>query len=216
MSGIWIKIAVSLGLGCSFGLGLHHATLPINTHKNKPKVMEVKEAVQDKVPVAVKSLCTDDYGDFVSKNEGVRNRVYLDSEGIPTIGIGFNLRRQDAPRLLSSLGYDYRSVLSGNIELKTEDILKLFENDLKRVILGANQLVSNFEDLPDNAKLVVVDMVFNLGPSKFSKFRKTISALESLDFGPAADEMMDSRWYRQVGNRSKKNVALIRALSVSR
>lgn len=60
---------------------------------------------------------------------------------------------------------------------------------------------------------MIVDMVFNLGPSKFSKFRKTIGAFERLDFGMAADEMVDSQWYHQVGNRSKRNVSIIRGLS---
>jgi len=45
-------------------------------------------------------------------------------------------------------------------------------------------------------------MIFNMGLSRFMLFRKTINAIENKDFAAAADEMLDSRWAEQVGERA--------------
>jgi lysozyme len=45
-------------------------------------------------------------------------------------------------------------------------------------------------------------MVFNLGMTGFTKFKKTIAAIEDGDFDKAAEEMVDSRWTSQVGYRA--------------
>ena len=49
----------------------------------------------------------------LKKHEGVKNKVYMDSVGIPTIGVGFNLNREDAPQKIKALGLDYNLVKSG-------------------------------------------------------------------------------------------------------
>ncbi len=51
------------------------------------------------------------------KHEGKRSKVYKDSEGVPTIGVGFNLKRSDAKAKIEALGLDYTKVLSGDQEL---------------------------------------------------------------------------------------------------
>jgi len=51
---------------------------------------------------------------MVATYEGNESCVYDDSMGIPTIGIGFNLQRSDAPSLIAGVGADYNSVLSGS------------------------------------------------------------------------------------------------------
>jgi GH24 family phage-related lysozyme (muramidase) len=213
----WSKAARNFAIGGALGLGLHYSTLPgKKINKPAPETPQRAEPQAELEPRAEPQHTDNLYNhcrNFIPKNEGIRNEVYKDSEGIPTIGIGFNLQRSDAKRMLSSLGYDYDQLLSGRSKLSDEDMWKLFDNDLRSAISDAGRLVSNFDRLPDSARLVIVDMVFNLGPSRFSKFRKAIRAFERLDFGTAADEMVNSRWYHQVGDRSKRNVGIIRGLS---
>jgi lysozyme len=60
-------------------------------------------------------------------------------------------------------------------------------------------------------KAVVMDMLFNLGVNKFKMFKKMIKAIENGDYNLAAEEMIDSEWYRQVGYRSKKLVDMMRS-----
>lgn len=49
---------------------------------------------------------------MIAESEGSRSCVYNDSLGIPTIGIGFNLKRSDAPTLIAGLGLSYDKVLN--------------------------------------------------------------------------------------------------------
>jgi lysozyme len=53
-------------------------------------------------------------------------------------------------------------------------------------------------------------MAFNLGRSRLSKFKKMVTAVNEGNYAKAADEMTDSKWYRQVGRRSKELVEIMR------
>ena len=59
-------------------------------------------------------------------------------------------------------------------------------------------------------KAVLIDMCYNLGLSGLLQFKRFIGALERCDYGAAAAEMIDSKWYRQVGNRGIRNVKIMR------
>ena len=60
-------------------------------------------------------------------------------------------------------------------------------------------------------KRVVVDMVFNLGKTRFLKFKDTIAALEKEDFDTAAKEMTDSKWCKQVKTRCTTLVGMMKS-----
>jgi lysozyme len=47
-------------------------------------------------------------------------------------------------------------------------------------------------------------MIFNLGLTKLLNFKKFLAAMEAGDYVTAGKEMLDSRWARQVGNRSDR------------
>jgi lysozyme len=53
-------------------------------------------------------------------------------------------------------------------------------------------------------------MAFNLGRSRLGKFKKMIEAVNEGDYEKAAEEMIDSKWYHQVGNRSIELVEIMR------
>lgn len=146
----------------------------------------------------------------LERHEGYHERTYPDSLGIPTIGIGFNLDRQDAAEKIRKLGADYDKVRTKKQDLTREQIYALFNEDLDNAEKTAKQLIKNYDSQPENIKLVVVDMAFNLGATKFRNFKKTISCIEASDYENAAREMESSKWYRQVGNRSKYLVRLMR------
>ncbi len=147
--------------------------------------------------------------ELVSRHEGSRSRVYDDSAGHPTVGIGFNLDRADARTAITNLGVDYDALRSGAVELTDQQVTQLFDRDLNQAVAAAERTVSNFNDLPANVQLVVVDMVFNLGEAGFSRFANAIEAIEARDFQRAATEMQDSAWYRQTGTRAQEDVRLM-------
>ena len=145
----------------------------------------------------------------LEKHEGKRSKVYSDSRGIKTIGIGFNLERAGAKQLIENLGLNYSKVLSGEQTLSEEQIQVLFKKDVEEATKAAKDCIPNFGELSDVRKRVVVDMVFNLGAAKFNQFKKMIAALKVSDFGTAAAEMRNSQWYMQVGDRGKTLVKMM-------
>jgi lysozyme len=58
-------------------------------------------------------------------------------------------------------------------------------------------------------KDVVLDMVFNLGLTRFHRFKKTIAAIKTKDWGKAAREMLTSQWANQVGRRARELAAMM-------
>ncbi len=143
-------------------------------------------------------------GAWIARWEGRSRHVYMDTEGHPTVGIGFNLDRPQAKREIEALGLDYDKVRTGAQDLTDGQIDQLFSKTTDEAISGARQAVTNFDDIPEDKQVVLVDMVFNLGVGKFSKFRKTIDAVEKEDWLQAALEMKDSAWFAQVGAKENQ------------
>ncbi len=146
----------------------------------------------------------------LTKHEGKHNKVYNDSVGIPTIGIGFNLKRADAKAKIEAVGADYAKILAGTEELADDQISKLFKDDIANSVAAGRNIVSNFDELSDVRKRVIVDMIFNLGEAGLKKFKNMRSAVEAQNFGIAGDEMKNSKWYKQVKSRGVALVAMMK------
>jgi lysozyme len=114
-------------------------------------------------------------------HEGVEKTVYNDSEGIPTIGVGRNLR----DRGLSDDEIDY-----------------LLSNDIDIVVKELDKVMPWWRDLDEVRQRVLCDLVFNLGMPRFSGFKKSISYMKQQMWDQAANELLDSKWARQVGRRA--------------
>ena len=76
-----------------------------------------------------------------------------------------------------------------------------------------NKLYPDFYDLPDEAQLIIANMMFNMGRPRLSKFKGMKRGVDARDWNQAADEMVDSRWYKQVTNRANRLVERMRALA---
>lgn len=153
--------------------------------------------------------------ELITHHEGVRNKVYKDSKGIPTIGIGFNLNSIQAAKTLKSMGISYSNVLAGKRNLTDKEISYLFNISLDQAISDAAKFFPDIDHLPPPAQIILVDMAFNLGYTRLAKFKNFKAALEERNYRLAANEMVDSRWYYQVGNRSKRLVGIMRSLAKS-
>ena len=125
----------------------------------------------------------------VKAHEGYRNKVYLDSLGKRTVGYG-HLCVEDH--------------WEDNREYTVPELARVLEADLNNAIQGAEELCSDCPDLRDQAKEIIVEMVFQLGKTGVSKFRNMWKALKVPDYPTAAKEMLDSRWAKQTPNRAKE------------
>ena len=120
------------------------------------------------------------------RHEGLRLKPYRDSVGKLTIGVGRNL---------------------DDIGISEDEAFYLLENDIRRAEETAAECAALygvvFESLPEDARLVLVNMAFNLG-YRIGGFKKMFAALKAGDYEEAAREMLDSRWARQVGERARE------------
>ena len=136
----------------------------------------------------------------VKKHEGYRNKVYLDSLGKRTVGVG-HLCVED--------------FWEDNKEYEEKFLLTILEHDLKSAIKSAERLCSNCPALDDLAKETIIEMVFQLGETGVSKFRNMWKALEHdpPNYEQASIEMLDSRWAKQTPGRAKEMSEHMRSLA---
>lgn len=157
-----------------------------------------------------KDLRAQDYYKMIALNEGVKPKVYKDSKGHRTIGIGFNLEDGGNRRILKKEGIDINELFNGRA-LSDKEIKTLYNYSLTQAFNDAQKFDKNFAKRPENVKKAIVDMSFNLGLTKLNKFKKMREGLEVDDYSKAADEMVDSEWYKQIKSRGPRTVNLMRS-----
>lgn len=146
----------------------------------------------------------------IIEHEGFRQFMYHDSVGVKTVGVGFNLERDDAEHKLQSVGADYHKVCKGRACLTITQVLQILEESIKEAEVVAYKLVPNLQWMSEARRTAIIDMAFNLGETRLRKFKNMIKALKQEDFELAAAEAQDSLWFTQVKSRGRKIVRMIR------
>jgi len=129
-------------------------------------------------------------------DEGQVNEIYNDHLGYPTFGIGHLVLESD-PEYGQSVG----------TPVSEERVKECFEKDVESVIADCKILHDGWDGYPEEVKQVVANMMFNMGRTRLSGFRKHNAAIQSGDWKTAAVEGRDSKWYRQVTNRAERLMA---------
>ena len=134
-------------------------------------------------------------------DEGCVYEIYNDHLGYPTFGIG-HLVRSDDPENGSPVG----------TKVSEDRVTDAFDDDIEIVLSDCKTLYPDFEDLPEEAQQIIANMMFNLGRPRLSKFVGMKRGVDTKNWNEAADEMVDSRWYRQVGARAERLVNRMREI----
>ena len=134
-------------------------------------------------------------------DEGCVYEIYNDHLGYPTFGIGHLVRESD-PENGSPVG----------TKVSEDRVADAFDDDIEIVLSDCNKLYPDFEDLPEEAQQIIANMMFNLGRPRLSRFRGMKAGVDAKDWNRAADEMVDSRWYAQVGRRAERLVDRMREI----
>jgi lysozyme len=113
--------------------------------------------------------------------------------GVPTIGFG-------------STQIHGRKVTLDDEPISFREASIVFRSDLFAAMVDAEDLVPSFHELCPIRQEVVVNMVYNLGAPRFSKFVLFIAALAAHHYVEASQQMWHSRWYDQVGSRAERLV----------
>ena len=121
-----------------------------------------------KPTVPQQSFNLEEVGKTIERHEGKRNKVYLDSKNIPTIGIGFNLDRIDAQDKIERVGANYRDIRDGRESLTDQQVYSLFNDSLNEAVVTAHRFLPNFNEHPSQVQSILINMAFNLGPNCFT------------------------------------------------
>ena len=144
----------------------------------------------------------------ITDDEGCKYEIYLDHLGLPTCGIGHLIKESDEEH-----GKPVGTKVS------EERVKQLFDEDIKVTLEECEDLfttnISAWQALPEEAQLVLANMMFNMGKPRLSKFVKLRKAIEAFDYGEASNQMKDSKWYTQVTNRADRLVKRMKAIEVT-
>ena len=132
-------------------------------------------------------------------DEGVKYEIYNDHLGYATFGVGHLVIESD-PEYDMDLG----------TPISESRVIEAFEQDCENVLRDCDILYEDFADLPEEAQQVIANMMFNMGRPRLSKFKGMKRGVDARDWEAAADEMVDSNWYRQVTNRADRLVVRMR------
>lgn len=121
-------------------------------------------------------------------HEGLRLKPYRCTAGKLTIGVGRNLEDKG---------------------ISHDEAMILLRNDIAEVTAQLERF-DWFRALGPVRRKVLIDMCFNLGMAGLMGFKQMIEALKRADYERAADEMVNSRWYRQVGERGRRLERMMR------
>jgi len=127
----------------------------------------------------------------IKRHEGEVLEIYKDSLGYLTLGVGHLIQPDD---------HEYGQPAGTPV---SQDIVDgYYELDFHKHLVETKHLVDDFDGLPENIQHVLVNMCFNLGATRLSKFKKMLGCVNRHEWKEMAVEMEDSRWFGQVGRRS--------------
>ena len=135
----------------------------------------------------------------LDEDEGCVYEIYLDHLGYPTFGIGHLVTKSDMEH-----GW------SVGTDVDEYRVHEVFEEDVQTVLSDCKKLYHNFYHLPEEVQLIIANMMFNMGLTRLSKFKGMKRGVDAKNWNEAADEMVDSRWYKQVTNRAQRLVDRMR------
>ena len=111
--------------------------------------------------------------DFITKEEGSRNKAYKDSKGLPTIGVGHLIKSDEAHLLTATL-----------TDEQVEDLLR---SDLKWCSEAVESSVRG--NLTQNQYDALYSLCFNIGETNFRK-STVVKKINENDLKGAADAIL--------------------------
>ena len=136
-------------------------------------------------------------------DEGVVYEIYKDHLGYPTFGVGHLVLESD-PEHGEPVG----------TPVSEERVKEVFEKDLDISISECKVLYGDdWDSFPGEVQEILVNMLFNLGRPRLSKFKNFNKHILAHDWKAAAPEGRDSLWYRQVGNRAERLMSRLEAIA---
>ena len=128
----------------------------------------------------------------IKEYEGFSRLVYECTSGYATIGYGRNVEQ---------------------VGISKDEADHLLQNDIDQCLKELRGIMNRFDQLPDKAQLVLIDMCYNLGLSKLLNFENMLDAIDAGNWEKASEELFDSRYAAQVKRRARINAAFLLSCS---
>lgn len=132
----------------------------------------------------IKELVRDECKD--QKNPDLK--VYHDSKGLETIGVGRNLRGKGISR---------------------EEAYHLLNNDIEEVVVDLDQHLPWWRKLDEVRQRVLANMRFNMGHETFFTFHNTLLLIQLGKYDEAATHVLTLPWATQTGTRAIRLAAML-------
>ena len=125
----------------------------------------------------------------ITKHEGIELMPYRCTSDKLTIGVGRNIEDRG---------------------ISHETAMQMLDEDIDICINELQQTVSYWDDLPERVQEALINLCFNMGISRLMAFKKTFGFLREGLYEKAADELLESRYANQVGQRAIDVANMIR------
>ncbi|MBH9661991.1 glycoside hydrolase family protein [Burkholderia multivorans] len=125
----------------------------------------------------------------LTRDEGRRSRIYVDTVGKVSGGIGRNL---------TDKGF------------RDNEIDLMYQNDIAETEAWLDRNLPWWRSLDPVRQRVMMNMAFNM-QGKLLTFVNTLAAIKRGDYAAAADGMLASKWASQVGDRAKRLADMMRS-----
>jgi lysozyme len=167
-------------------------------------------------------------------DEANKLKPYFCPTGYLTIGVGRNLETNGLSE------HEILALVNGNTQrreriptdshTRKSEIWKLLLNDFQKhgithdesIWLLKNDIATCHEQLkssltwysaaPEELQSVLINMCFNMGIGTLLKFKNTLRFMEANQYEQAAENMLKSKWARQVGKRAKRLAERVKKL----
>lgn len=149
---------------------------------------------------------------FVTElEEGKHLKMYRDSRGYRTIGVGFNMDASGAQVAWSQAGAKtpFLLALNGMAVISEGECVSLFTLTFNRAEADARAIFPDYGNLGKWQKVALIGMVFQMGRAGVAQFRSTLSALSRNDAAAVYSGVMGSAWARQTPARARRAAMML-------
>ncbi len=134
-------------------------------------------------------------------DEGTKDEIYLDHLGLPTFGIG---------HLVTEWDEEYGKPVGTPVS--QERVKQCFQMDVQGTISECKVLFDDFDELPEEVKQIIGNLMFNMGRPRLSKFVKFREAVKNRDWVESGKQLKNSRYYTQVTARADRLIERLNAI----
>lgn len=148
---------------------------------------------------------------MLHRDEGTRVKVYWDTEGFPTIGIGhliMTTKTRDMDAINKELSKQVGREVRGNPgSITMDEVSMLFKQDLEKMqrdIIRNSVTGPVYAKMNKSRQMSLENMAFQMGVGGLAKFTGMLGAMYIGDWTKAYNESRNSLWYQQTKGRASR------------